>query len=185
MEPNPEPWTLNRTLNGGLVSQSTPMVGLGLLALRLVIAVLLVAHGSHALLGIPASAALGPGGLGPLAQYYAGLQLSPPMAYAGATAALQIFGGLLIGLGVFARWAALANVALPALIIWKDAWRWGLFLNWANAPARGHGMEFSLLLAAGLVCLSLTGAGDLSVDGRRTRSAAARAAGRARLRDRS
>jgi putative oxidoreductase len=161
------------------------MIGLGLLVLRLVIATVLVGHGSHVLFGVPADPGLGPGGLGPAASYYAGLHLPSPFALAVATGALQLFGGCLIGIGYFTRWAAPAVALLEGLVIWKDASRWGLFLNWTNDPTRGHGMEYAILLAGALVCLWLTGAGDWSLDGRRSRTAATRAAGRARLRDRA
>jgi uncharacterized membrane protein YphA (DoxX/SURF4 family) len=69
-------------------------------------------------------------------------------------------------------------------MLFRDSARWGFFLNWRLDPTRGHGMEFSLLLIGGLACLCVTGAGRWSIDGVRSRSAAARAAGRARLRAR-
>ena len=50
------------------------------------------------------------------------------------------------------------------------------------AAGQGHGYEFNLALIGALVALMLTGPGALSLDGRRARSAEARAYGRARLR---
>jgi uncharacterized membrane protein YphA (DoxX/SURF4 family) len=49
-------------------------------------------------------------------------------------------------------------------------------------PGVGHGVEYNLVLIAALLCLTLIGPGAFSVDHRRERSAAAYAAGRARLR---
>ena len=95
---------------------------------------------------------------------------------------IQLVGGLLVGLGLLTRWAALTVVAFLAMALWKDHARWGFFLNWVNDPTRGQGMEFSLLLIGGLAALALAGAGDWSLDGRRASTAATRAAGRARLR---
>jgi uncharacterized membrane protein YphA (DoxX/SURF4 family) len=45
-------------------------------------------------------------------------------------------------------------------------------------------MEYAVVMIAALVCLTLAGSGEWSIDGVRSRSAASRAAGRARLRDR-
>jgi uncharacterized membrane protein YphA (DoxX/SURF4 family) len=55
-------------------------------------------------------------------------------------------------------------------------------MNWTGAADRGHGIEFSLLLVGGLLCLVFAGAGDWSIDGQRANDAASRAAGRARVR---
>jgi len=58
----------------------------------------------------------------------------------------------------------------------------GFFINWAMTPGVGHGVEYNLALIAALLCLTLIGPGAFSIDYRRERSAAADAAGRARLR---
>jgi putative oxidoreductase len=167
------------------MSQSAAMVGLGLLVLRLALAAVLVAHGSHTLFGAFADSGVGPGGLTATAAYFAGFGLTSPFLLALAEGVLQLAGGLLIGVGYFARWVSVPLAILEGLGIWKNSARWGFFMNWTNDPSRGHGMEFGVLLAGALVCLVLAGAGEWSFDGLRSRSAAARAAGRARLRDRS
>ncbi len=56
------------------------------------------------------------------------------------------------------------------------------FVHRSNGFFLPSGIEFHLTLIAGLVCLALTGAGELSIDSRRASHAAAAAAGRARLR---
>jgi putative oxidoreductase len=98
---------------------------------------------------------------------------------AGAT---QLVGGLLIGLGLLTRIAAGALLVYLGIGIWQEHLQWGLFLNWVHAPHQGHGVEYSLILAAVLICLLFTGGGDWSIDGQRLNTRAARAAGRARLR---
>jgi putative oxidoreductase len=66
--------------------------------------------------------------------------------------------------------------------VWKVHLPNGFFLNWYMRPGVGHGYEFNLTLIAGLLCLMFMGAGALSVDATRDRSAESEAAGRARLR---
>ena len=73
-------------------------------------------------------------------------------------------------------------MGIVGVLMWKTQSKWGFFLNWTNDATRGHGIEFSIVLLGMLACLLLTGAGDLSLDGRRASTAARRAAGRARLR---
>jgi putative oxidoreductase len=94
----------------------------------------------------------------------------------------QLLGGALLVVGYLTRWAALTLAAVTAILAWKSQWPWGFFLNWVMEPGRGHGIEFSVLLVAALVCLALTGGGDWSFDGRRSQRRTNAAAGRARLR---
>ena len=97
---------------------------------------------------------------------------------------LQLSAGVLIGSGLITRWASLAMLGYLGIVIWKEHAPWGFFLNWVGDQTRGNGMEYAVVMAGALVCLLLAGAGDWSLDGRRSKSAAARAAGRARLRSR-
>jgi putative oxidoreductase len=160
------------------------MAALGLAVLRLTLAAVLLAHGSHQLFGVLNGPGVGPGGLSATSAYFAGIGLTHPLPLAVLVGVLQFSGGLLIAIGFLTRWASLALVGTLGFLAWKDAWRWGFFMNWALDPARGHGIEYAVILAGGLLCLALTGAGDLSIDGRRNRRAALRASGRARLRTR-
>jgi putative oxidoreductase len=160
------------------------MVSVGLLVLRLVIAIVLVAHGGHILFGAFAGPGSGPGGLTNTAAHYASLGLSSGFVLAVIAGVLQLGGGLLVGVGYFTRAMAIAVGALQIMEISTDSARWGFFLNWMNDPTRGHGMEFAIMITGALACLALAGAGEWSIDGVRAHSAAARAAGRARLRER-
>jgi putative oxidoreductase len=161
------------------------MTALGLAVLRLSLAAILVAHGAHELFGVFAGPGVGPGGLSATSAYLAGVGLTRSLAFAVAGGFIQLAGGVLIGLGFLTRWASLVVVAYLAALVWKAHLRWGFFMNWTIDPARGHGIEYFLLIAGGLVCLALVGGGELSIDGRRATRAAARALGRARLRTRA
>jgi putative oxidoreductase len=160
------------------------MTSSGLLVLRLTLALVLVAHGAHALFGTFAGPNIGRGGLSQTTSVIAALNLAPAFGIAVAAGGIQLGGGLLVGVGWLTRVSAAITATYLVLMLFRDSARWGFFLNWRLDPTRGHGMEFSLLLIGGLACLCVTGAGRWSIDGVRSRSAAARAAGRARLRAR-
>jgi putative oxidoreductase len=158
------------------------MTSLGLLVLRLALAVVFVAHGSHTLFGAWPGPGQGPGGLAHEADLYTAAGLTPAMVLAVTAGVLQLAGGLLIGVGWFARWAAGALAIDTGIGLWKLHLQWGFFLNYANAPGRGHGIEYAVVLLGALLALVLAGSGDASIDGVRAKTAEARAAGRARLR---
>jgi putative oxidoreductase len=154
----------------------------GLLVLRLVVAVVLVAHGSHQIFGMFAGPGVGPGGLAATAARFSTLGLEPGYPLAVMAGTIQLAAGGLIAIGLLTRWASIASALYLGIVIWKDQLRWGFFANWMIASGRGHGVEMSVMLVGALVCLALAGAGDWSIDGWRARVAAARASGRARLR---
>lgn len=158
------------------------MAALGLVLVRLTLAVVLFAHGAHKLFGAFAGPGIGPGGIENTVAHLTALGIQPAFYLAIAAGVAQLLGGVLIGIGWFARWAAAANVIYMGVGIWKEHGQWGLFLNWTGEPGRGHGIEYSIVIAAILLLIVLAGAGDLSIDGWRARGHAARAAGRARLR---
>lgn len=158
------------------------MPGLGLAVLRLVLAVVFVAHGANILFGAWSGPGIGPGGLQSTAREYEALGLQPAFLLAILAGVTQLIGGLLLSIGLLTRYAALALLAYVGLGIWKEHLQWGFFLNWIRSPQQGLGIEYSITLAGTLICLILIGGGDWSVDGRRLHTRAARAAGRARLR---
>lgn len=158
------------------------MAGLGLVVLRLTLAVVFVAHGAHILFGVWPGPGAGPGGLEATARHYAALGLQPDTILAALAGVIQFAGGLLIGLGLLTRAAGTALLAYILLGVWTEHWQWGFFLNWVRNPQQGLGIEYSLTLGGALICLILVGGGEWSIDGQRTQSRAQRAAGRARLR---
>jgi uncharacterized membrane protein YphA (DoxX/SURF4 family) len=143
--------------------------------------VALVTHGAHGLFGVFAGPNVGPGGLSQVTSYMAALGLTPAFGVAVTDGVIRLGGGLLVGAGWLTRAASAVVATYLFLMLFRDNARWGLFLNWTLDPARGHGMEFSLVLIGGLLCLTLPGAGAWSIDGVRSRAGAERAAGHPRL----
>jgi putative oxidoreductase len=160
------------------------MTDLGLAVLRVALAVVFVAHGSHKLFGLWGGPNVGPGGLTATAEHLTRIGLGPATVMAVAAGAVQLAGGILLGAGLFTRWASAALLGYIAIGIWKEHARWGFFLNWVGEHGRGNGIEYSVVLAGALVCLILAGSGRWSLDGRRAANAESRALGRARLRNR-
>jgi putative oxidoreductase len=160
------------------------MIAIGLAILRLTLAVVLAIHGAHTLFGFWGGPGAGPGGLSPTASHFASIGLEPGMYMAVVAGVIQLVGGFLLAVGFLTRWAAAAVLGYLAISSWKQHAPWGFFLNWVNDPTRGHGMEYAIVLMSALFLFVLAGGGDFSIDGRRSQSAAARAAGRARLRNR-
>jgi putative oxidoreductase len=75
---------------------------------------------------------LGAGGIDQAAARFAAAGLEPGHLIAGIVGVVQFAGGLLIGLGLLSRWAALAAIALQAILIWKLQAQWGFYLNWTG-----------------------------------------------------
>lgn len=145
--------------------------------LRVIVGVIFLAHGAQKLLGI-----WGGGGIEGTTAFFSQLGLSPAMPLAMLVGAVELFGGLMLMLGAFTVPVSIALAINMLVAIWKVHLPQGFFLNWAAAPGAGFGYEFTLALLGALISLMLTGAGALSIDGRRARSAEAEAYGRARLR---
>jgi putative oxidoreductase len=153
------------------------MAEYGLLILRVSVAAVFVAHGGQKLFGI-----WGGGGLSAMAGIFQSLGLVPAFPLALLVGVTEFFGGLCLAAGAYVRVVAPALMTVMAVAIWKVHLPNGFFLNWYMTPGVGHGYEFNMTLIAGLLCLTLTGGGALSVDGLRARTAESEAAGRARLR---
>lgn len=152
------------------------------MALRLVLAVVFIAHGANKLFGLWAGPGIGVGGLDSTAQFFAAVGLPQSYPLAVAVAVTELLGGVLLAIGWFTRIAAPALIIVMGVAIWKVHYQWGFFLNWTGAADRGQGMELHVVLIGALLCLTLAGAGEWSIDGTREKSAQSRAAGKARLR---
>jgi putative oxidoreductase len=158
------------------------MLRFGLTILRVTLAIVFVVHGAHILFGFASGPGVGPGGLAESARRFAEAGIEPGNLMALLGGLIQFGGGLLVGLGFLTRYAAAAVLGYVLLAAWKQQLMWGFYLNWVSDATRGQGIEYSLVLAGGLACLLLAGGGALSIDDLRESRAAARAAGRARLR---
>jgi putative oxidoreductase len=153
------------------------MPSFGPVALRIAVGVVFMAHGAQKLFGV-----WGGGGPSGTAAFFAQLGLSPAYLLALLVGFVELGGGLLLVAGAFTLVAASALTINMIVAVWKVHLANGFFLNWTIAPGIGHGYEFNLVLIASLLSLMLTGAGALSIDRRRARSAEHEASGRDRLR---
>ncbi len=126
--------------------------GLGLTAIRLVVGIIFIAHGSQKLFG-----AFGGYGLEGTAQWMASIGLTPGYLMALLSGSAEFFGGLAVLIGLLARPAAAVLIFLLLVAIISVHLANGLFM--AN-----NGYEFALALLGGAVAILFEGAGKLSVD---------------------
>lgn len=129
-----------------------------LLIVRVVLGVIFFAHGAQKVFGW-----FGGNGLkGTIAYFKQALGIP-----AGATviaAVIECFGGLAVLVGFLARPAALGLIVVMLVAISTVHWKNGFFLNWANAPGKGHGYEMNLALIGMALAVLVAGAGRFSVD---------------------
>jgi putative oxidoreductase len=74
-------------------------------------------------------------------------------------------GGILITVGLWTRWAALANVPVMASAVFLLHLKQGFFLRPTGTAVAGY--EYALVVLAATVALVLLGSGTASVDGAR------------------
>ncbi len=122
------------------------------LPLRLVLGLVFLGHGSQKLFGW-----LGGQGFSKTAAYFAGkLGFTPGVFWAGLAGGGELFGGLLVLLGIFTRVGAFFIAAVMVVAIVK-VHRGAFFLP--------GGMEFALVLLGVALALLIKGGGRLSLDG--------------------
>lgn len=151
------------------------MSGFGPTLLRLALGTVFIAHGLMKLLPGPA------GGLQETVASFAALAFRMPSAVAMTLGSVETAGGVLLVLGAYTGWTALALLLTTVSIGARLHVPHGLLLNWSSEPGVEHGYEFDLLLVGALLSLMLTGAGSLSLDRARRQAAELHAAGLARL----
>ena len=117
---------------------------LALLVLRIVLGIIMIAHGYPKVFG----------GLSEHVHHVSNLGLPGWLAY--CSAAAEFFGGILLLLGLFTRIAALAILINMSVAIWKVHWKNGLLGN--------GGYQFPLALAAIAFALIFLGAGPIALD---------------------
>ena len=134
---------------------------LGQMILRIVIGLIFVAHGGAKLFG--------EGGPGSLAGFLGSEGIPVPILAAWIITIFEFVGGMFLIVGLF---------VVPAAILLSVHMLMGIFLVhaqkgfWVVGPGQ-DGVEFSLLLIAGLISLLLGGPGYAAVDSRMQRLAAA------------
>lgn len=133
----------------------------GLLALRIPVGTIFMAHGAQKLFGW-----FGGYGLEGTGGFFATLGLEPGYFLALLAGSAEFFGGLALVLGFLVRPAAAALAFTMLVAIFAVHFEGGLFM--AN-----NGYEFALALLAASVALLFNGGGRISLDGRLTKPAAA------------
>ncbi len=132
------------TLNTEALSWALVRVSAGLI---------LVPHGAQKLFGW-----FGGGGLSGTAQFFEqSLALYPGLLFAGLAGVTELFGGLLLALGLLTRLSAAAVVALMGYAAFIVHWGNGFF--WTAG-----GYEYPLLWGLVALALVIRGGGALSLD---------------------
>jgi putative oxidoreductase len=127
-------------------------MSIGLLLARIVIGLLMAAHGAQKLFGW-----FGGYGINKTGDAFAHLGFRPGKAFAAAAALAELAGGLLVALGFLGPIgpALIASVMIVAMI--TVHWTHGLF-------ATNNGIEVTLLYLAAALALAFTGYGSYSFD---------------------
>lgn len=134
----------------GALSSLSRFGSLAPLVIRVVVGIIMAAHGFQKLMGGPANFG---GFLGQL-----GVPAPTLMAY--VVTFVELVGGVLLILGLLSRWAGLfltINLAVAVLLVKSQV---GLIAP----PEAGAGAELDLALIAGFVAILLLGPGKLSLD---------------------
>src|SRR5688500_5447528 len=128
------------------------MMSIGLLLARVVIGLVMAAHGAQKLFGW-----FGGYGLNQTGAFFAHLGFRPGKAFAAAASLTEITSGLLVALGFLGPVgpALLTSVMIVAML--SVHWEHGLF-------ASSNGIEVPLLYMTAALGLALTGYGPFSLD---------------------
>ena len=124
----------------------------GLLALRLVVGLVMAAHGSQKLFGW-----LGGYGIAGTGHFFEGLGFRPGRLFAAAAGTSELLGGLLIAAGFLGPIGPVLVLATMIVAIVTVHWSGGLF-------ASTNGVELPLIYAAVAIGLIFTGPGAYSLD---------------------
>jgi putative oxidoreductase len=127
-------------------------VSIGLLIGRLVVGLLMAAHGTQKLFGW-----FGGHGLEGTGQFLGSLGFEPGRRFATLAGLAQVGSGLLIALGFLGPIGPAIMLSVMIVAAMSVHWRNGLF-------ATNDGIEVPLLYATGAVALALTGFGRYSLD---------------------
>jgi putative oxidoreductase len=124
----------------------------GILVLRLVLGLLMAAHGSQKLFGW-----FGGHGLAAVSGMFESLGFRPGRFFAPAAAISEVGSGLLVALGLFGPVGPALMLTVMIVAAVSVYWPNGLF-------AMSNGIEVPLLYGVGAAALALTGSGVFSLD---------------------
>jgi putative oxidoreductase len=124
----------------------------GLLVARLVLGLLMAAHGAQKLFGW-----FGGHGLAGTAGYMEQLGFRPGRRFAAAAAMTEVASGLLVALGFLGPVGPALMLSVMIVAAVSVHWEHGVF-------AMTNGIEVPLLYAAGAATLALAGSGRYSID---------------------
>ena len=127
-------------------------VSFGLLALRVVVGLIMAAHGAQKLLGW-----FGGYGLRGTGEFFVQLGFQPGPAFAAAASISEIISGLLVTLGFLGPIGPALMISVMIVAAMTVHWEHGLF-------AANNGIELPLLYGAAAFALALTGFGQYSLD---------------------
>lgn len=134
----------------------------GLLVLRLALGGVMMAHGIMKLVGTDA-------GVAKFADFLGTLGVPAPYWLSVATISVEIGGGLLVVIGLFAPLAALGILVVMVVAAWKVHLANGFWMVVqagsdikAGAPIP-HGIEYNVVLGAMALCIVCAGAGKIRV----------------------
>jgi putative oxidoreductase len=131
--------------------------GFDLTVLRVILGIVMFAHGAQKMLGI-----FGGYGWSGTMQFFTETM---HMSYLTSvlTIFIEFFGALMLITGFFTRIAALGMFGLFTGIIYNVAFPNGFFMNWGGKNP-GEGYEYHLLVLGMSLALLIGGAGSLSID---------------------
>lgn len=126
--------------------------GLGSIALRIPVGIVLAAHGAQKLFGW-----FGGYGLEGTGQWMASIGLEPAYMMALLAGSAEFFGGLALILGLLTRPAAAVSAFTMLVAIFSVHISHGLFMS-------NNGYEFALTLFAATLALTIQGGGSFAID---------------------
>ncbi|WP_105101554.1 DoxX family protein [Microbulbifer pacificus] len=135
---------INKVLNSN--------AGLGALALRVPVGIILAAHGAQKLFGW-----FGGYGLDGTGQWMASIGLEPGYLMALLAGSAEFFGGLALLLGLLTRPAAAVSAFTMLVAIFSAHISNGFFMS-------NNGYEYALALLAATVALAIQGGGAFALD---------------------
>ena len=125
---------------------------IGLLVVRVVIGLIMAAHGTQKLLGW-----FGGYGLKGTGEFFVQLGFQPGPAFAAAASLSEIVSGVLVALGFLGPIGPALMLSVMIVAAMTVHWQHGLF-------ATNNGIELPLLYGAAAFGLALTGYGEYSLD---------------------